>query len=110
MAVFIANEQKHCTIAASTADQQLPIIMAVSAVGQQNYTTPLLPPWLGQPLSSIQHIIMAVFIVTEPKNTLLLPPLLVSNYPSSWLSPLLASKNTQHHCCLPCWPAICCLH
>ena len=40
----------------------------------------------------------------------MLPPLLISNYPSSWLSPLLASKTTQHHCCLPCWPAICCLH
>ena len=47
MAVFIANEQKNYTSAASIADQQLPIIMAVSAVGQQNYTTPLLPPLLA---------------------------------------------------------------
>ena len=64
----------------------------------------------GQPLSIIQHIIMVVFIANEPKNALLLPPLLINNYPSSWLPPLLASKNTQHHCSLPCWPATCCLH
>ena len=48
MAVFIANEpQKSYAIAASIADQQLPIIMVVPIVGQQNYTTPLLPPLLA---------------------------------------------------------------
>ena len=47
MAVFIANEEKNYIIAASTADQQLTIIMAVPTVGKQNYTTPLLPPLLA---------------------------------------------------------------
>ena len=53
MAVFIANEPKkdNYSIAASIADQQLPIIMAVPTVGKQNYTTPLLPPLLPRALT-----------------------------------------------------------
>ena len=47
MPVFIANEEKNYNIAASTADQQLHIIMAVPTVGKQNYTTLLLPPLLA---------------------------------------------------------------
>ena len=43
----LLTSKTNYTSAASIADQQLPIIMDVSAVGQQNYTTPLLPPFLA---------------------------------------------------------------
>ena len=92
--------EKNYTTVASIADQQLPIIMAAPTVGQQKLHNTIAASIAGQPLSIIQHNIMAIFIANE-KNVQSLLPLLISNYPSSWLSPLLANKTTQHHCCLP---------